>query len=329
MYENVAGLRLSDRYTKVATCDLGEACPVIEKLQGAFVAQPGAAAASDHPVHVRAATCGGIAISTFKFGRTVNIVPHGLAGSVLVTTAISGRAGLGVKGATCGILTGATFIAQEEDSPTFLYDADTEVLKLRFDRSRVEEFCSKMYDQAPNGRLRFEYLMSRPDAANRWTSLLGFVVATLNSSGDGGPSSLELGSMEELLMLTLLSVQPSNYHVDSGRVAKVSSRQFKQAVEYIKQHLETDIRLSDMAEAACCSIRSLTRAFHLASDTTPMQYVHGLRLQRVRAGLSHAKFHDQTIADIAYHWGFRHLGEFNKKYREAFGETPSETRAGR
>jgi transcriptional regulator GlxA family with amidase domain len=130
-------------------------------------------------------------------------------------------------------------------------------------------------------------------------------------------------------MLTLLSIQPNNYHVDSGRMAKVSPRQFKQAVEYIKQHLDTDIRLSDMADAASCSIRSLTRAFHLASDTTPMQYVHGLRLQRVRAGLSHPKFHDQTIADIAYHWGFRHLGEFNRKYREAFGETPSETRAGR
>jgi transcriptional regulator GlxA family with amidase domain len=158
---------------------------------------------------------------------------------------------------------------------------------------------------------------------------LRFVVATLNSAGASGPSPLELASMEEMLMLTLLSIQPSNYHLESGRAAKVSPRQFKYAVEYIRQHLDTDIRLSDMAGAASCSIRSLTRAFHLACDTTPMQYVHGLRLQRVRAGLSTAKYDDQTIAEIAYHWGFRHLGEFNRKYREAFGETPSETRAGR
>jgi AraC-like DNA-binding protein len=109
----------------------------------------------------------------------------------------------------------------------------------------------------------------------------------------------------------------------------VSPRQFKQAVEYIKQQLDTDMRLSDIADAACCSIRSLTRAFHLACDTTPMQYVHGLRLQRVRARLSNTQFDDQTIAEIAYHGGFRHLGEFNRKYREEFGETPSETRAGR
>jgi transcriptional regulator GlxA family with amidase domain len=139
---------------------------------------------------------------------------------------------------------------------------------------------------------------------------------------------LELASIEEMLMLTLLSIQSSNYHVDSGRSARVSPRQFKQAVEYIKQQLDTDMRLSDIADAACCSIRSLTRAFHLACDTTPMQYVHGLRLQRVRARLSNTQFDDQTIAEIAYHCGFRHLGEFNRKYRETFGETPSETRAG-
>jgi AraC-like DNA-binding protein len=328
MHDSVAGLRLSDRYTKVATSDFGEACPIIERLHGAFVAHPRArGAADDEPVHVRAASFGPVAISTFKFGRPIEIVPHGLAGSVLVTTAISGKAGLTVRGGIAGIPVGATFISQEEDSPTFLYDADTEVLKLRFDRGRFEDFCFKMHDCAPKSRLRFDYLMSLPDAENRWTSLLRFVVATLNSSGARSP--MELSSMEELLMLTLLSVQPSNFSVNSGRVGRVSPRQFKQAVEYINQHLDTDIRLSDMAVAACCSIRSLTRAFQLASDTTPMQYVHGLRLQRVRTELSHATVCGKTIADIAYHWGFRHLGEFNRKYREAFGETPSATRAGR
>lgn len=328
VYESEAGLRLSDRYTEVATRDLAEASPVIEKLQGAFVVRSKPAMASrDEPVHVRAAMCGRVAISTFKFGRTVDIVPQGLAGAVLVTTAISGRAGLASGGATYGIRAGATFVSQEEDHPTFLYAADTEVLKLRFDRSRFEEFCFKMHDRAPGGPLRFDYLMSLPDAGKRWTSLLRFVITTLNATAERSPSQMEMASMEELLMLTLLSVQPSNYHADSaGRVVKVSPRQFRQAVEYINHHLESDIRLTDIADAASCSIRSLTRAFHLASDTTPMQYVHGLRLRRVRAELSHAKFHGKTIADVAYHWGFRHLGEFNRKYREVFGETPSETR---
>lgn len=319
-----AGLRLADRYTRVATCDLAEASPAIEKLQGSFVARQGATRnRCEQPVHVRAAACGQVAVSTFQFGRSVEITPQGLAGAVLVTTAISGRAGLsssrGIFAAECG----ATFVSQEEDSPVFIYQPDTEVLKLRFDRSRFEQFGAKLQDQAPHGGLRFDHCMSSPEANNRWTALLRFVVATLNAT----PSPMETASMEELLMMTLLSVQPSNYHADrAGAIGKVSPRQFRQAIEYIQQHLESDIRLSDIADAASCSIRSLTRAFHLASDTTPMQYLHGQRLQRVRSELSQPRLRGKTIADVAYHWGFRHLGEFNRKYREAFGETPSETR---
>jgi AraC-like DNA-binding protein len=328
MVESEAGLRLSDQFTKVNTCDLAEASPAIEQLQGHFFARPRAGVVSGvEPVYVRAASCGHVAVSTFKFGRTVDIEPQGLAGALLVTTAIAGRAGVALRGGTHGIDTGATFVSHEEDAPTFLYGVDTEVLKLRFDRRRFEEFSFKVHDQAPAGPLRFDYLMSRPDAGARWTSLLRFVVATLNTSAARTPSSMELASMEELLMLTLLSIQPSNYHADPvSRISKVSPRQFRQAVEYINDHLESDLRLTDIADAAACSIRSLTRAFHQASDTTPMQYVHGLRLQRVKADLALSTLQQKTIADIAYHWGFRHLGEFNRKYREAFGETPSQTR---
>ena len=328
MVESEASLRLSDTYTKVVSCDLGAATPVIEQLQGSFLARPRhARSSSAEPVHVRAAPCGRVAVSTFKFGRPVEIVPQGLAGAVLVTTAISGRAGLLSRGVTRAIGAGASFISHEEDDPTFVYDVDTEVLKLRFDRRRFEALSFKMHDQARNGPLRFDNLMANGDAGGRWLALLRFVVATLNASAQRGPSRMELDSMEELLMLTLLSNQPSNYHADPAcRIAKASPRQFRQAVDYIAHHLESDLRLTDIADAAACSIRSLTRAFHQASNTTPMQYVHGLRLQRVKVELAQASSQEATIADIAYSWGFRHLGEFNRKYREAFGETPSQTR---
>lgn len=326
MSHSETGLRLADRFTRVATGDLAEARPAIEKLQGAFDVRLGATRdRCEQPVHVRAATCGNVAVSTFQFGRSLEIVPQGLAGAVLVTTAISGRAGLSSSRDIFCAERGATFVSQEEDSPVFLYAPDTEVLKLRFERSRFEKFGAKLHDHTPRGGLRFDCRMPSTEANNRWTALLRFVVATLNAT----PSAMETARMEELLMMTLLSVYPSNYHVDhAGLIGRVSPRQFRQAIEYIQQHLDADIRLSDIAEAASCSIRSLTRAFHLASDTTPMQYLHGLRLQRVRAELSQPRLRDKTIADLAYHWGFRHLGEFNRKYLDAFGETPSQTRAG-
>lgn len=324
-----AGLSLAERFTKVATRDLCEASPMIERLQGAFIARPHRSSTqlAEEPVHVRATACGNVAISTFKFGRTLDIVPKGLAGAVLVTTAIAGRAGLEGADGRWGIRPGATFISQQELSPTFSYDVDTEVLKLRFDRHRLEELRYKMQDHAIGGQLRFDRLMSLPGAADKWVSLLRFVVATLNASEQRCTSSREMACMEELLMLTLISVQPGSYQADIGRRdATVSPRQFRLAVDYIHHHLMEEIRLSDIAGAASCSIRSLARAFNQACDTTPMQYLQGLRLERVKAELSHSTPDQRTIADVAFHWGFRHLGEFNRKYRETFGQTPSETR---
>lgn len=324
MMHTGAGLRLSDLYTSVAARDLDEARCAITRLQGGFSARPASARAPARPVHVRAAMCGQVALSTFCFGREIDIVPHGLAGAVLVTTVIHGRAGLATRGATHGIGAGASFIAHEEDAPTFLYQPDTEVLKLRFARSRLEACAARMHGSADTGPLRFDPLMAQ--AGSRWSALLHYVVATLNDPAARTPSGEELAGMEEMLMLTLLSVQPNNYLCSQAAgKGTVSPRQFRRAVDYIDAHLDSDIRLLDIAAAAACSVRSLTRTFHHAGDTTPMQYVQAQRLQRVHGELSRPE-DAGTIADIAYQWGFRHLGEFNRKYRLTFGETPTATR---
>jgi AraC-like DNA-binding protein len=326
MADSEAELLLSDRFTSVETADLREARSVIERLQGPFAARP-RTGLSRGPVHVRAASCGRVALSTFRFGTSIDIEPRGLEGAILVTTAVTGRAGMAAGGSTVGAGPGATFISQEEDSPTFLYEPDTEVLKLRFERRRFEDACIKMYDRIPDAPLRFHTQMTLPHATARWQALLRYVVARVNAPDDVLLNQAEAASMEELLMLTLLGIQPHSVQAGTGtQVRSVSPRQLRLAVEYIRQNLEAEMTLSEIAAAAGCSIRSLARAFQHASDTSPMQYVYKLRLQRIRSELLGARSGDRTIADIAYQWGYRHLGEFNRKYRDAFGETPSETR---
>ena len=327
MCESEAGLLLSDRFVRVETTDLHEARPAIESLQGPFVARPKSGAIAQESLRVRATSCGHVAISTFRFGTTIDIEPHGLEGAILVTTGIRGKAAMAAGGRMVEVMPGASFISHEEDRPRFLYDPDTEVLKLRFERRRVEEMCVRMYDGLPHAPLHFDGVMSQPSAMRRWDALLRFVVSSVNAPEDAQPCRLAAASMEETLLLTLLSVQPHNYKAGAeSRIKSVSPRQFRIAVDYINQQLDTDITLAAVAEAAGCSIRSLARAFQHAAGTSPMQYVQKLRLERIRAELIRPGGEDRTIADLAYCWGYRHLGEFNRKYRQSFGETPSETR---
>jgi AraC-like DNA-binding protein len=319
-------LLLSDRFSKVSTADMRVARPVIERLQGPYQARPRVPAASG-AVEIRAADCGHVAVSTFSFGRSVDIVPHGLLDTVIVTTAVRGRAAMAIDGSIYRMDAGDTLIAHEEDHPVFRYESDTEVLKLRFQRSRLESLFGRMSGSMPGTRLHFDAAMSDPGVSARWLALLRFLLTTLNGGGTHAPSMLELAAIEDLLMLTLLNNQPHN-HTDAGaRLPEdTASTYYGRADRYIREHLADDIALADIANAAYCSPRSLARAFRQAGQAAPMRYVHQLRLERIHAALLAPASDGATVAQLAFEWGYRHLGEFNRQYRAAFGETPSQTR---
>jgi AraC-like DNA-binding protein len=321
-------LLLSDRFSKVSTADMRIARPVIERLQGPYQARPRVPTAAG-AVEIRAADCGHVAVSTFSFGRSVDIVPHGLVDTVIVTTAVRGRAAMAVGGSIYRMDAGDTIIAHEEDHPVFRYESDTEVLKLRFRRSRLEAFFARTSGALPHGHLHFDAAMADPATAARWLALLRFLLATLNG-GAKAASMLELAAIEDLLMLTLLSNQPHNFAGPAaGLPDDAASTYFGRADRYIREHLADDIALADIANAAYCSPRSLARAFRQAGQAAPMRHVHQLRLERIRAALLAPASDGRTVAELAFAWGYRHLGEFNRQYRAAFGETPSQTREGR
>jgi AraC-like DNA-binding protein len=324
--EDETGLLLAERFSRVSTADVLAARPVIEQLQGPYVARPGAPEPR-RDMRISAAQFGAASISTFAFGREVDIIPCGLADAVIVTTGLKGRGGIVIADRIHDVGVGDTIIAHEEDQPVFIYGPDTEVLKLRFQRARLEQFFLQVHGKASPERLRFDTAMSDSHTAARWLALLRFLVLTLNGPGEHAPSNLELASIEELLMLTLLNHQPHKHHSEPvGRGDEDAPASFGRAVSYIRQNLTGDISLTDIAEAACCSPRTLARVFKQAGELTPIQYVHKLRLQAIRADLLQRSTQNRTVADIAFQWGCRHLGEFNRQYRAAFGETPSATR---
>ncbi|MEV0175840.1 AraC family transcriptional regulator [Streptomyces sp. NPDC050803] len=80
-----------------------------------------------------------------------------------------------------------------------------------------------------------------------------------------------------------------------------------------------------LAAIAQVSVRTLQEAFRKHVGLTPMAYVNEVRLQRVHGQLRASTPGSTTVADVAYQWGFAHLGRFAQRYRERFGETPSQT----
>jgi AraC-like DNA-binding protein len=326
MYEGSSLLQLSDRYTKVSNADLGAASPILEGLQGPFRAYQQARDAVS-AVCIRAALCGTVTVSTLAFGRSVDIVPSGMDDALLVTTAIQGTAAISGREGVFEAKVGETLIAHAEDEATFVYAPDTEVLKLRFSRKRLEQLGARLYGEDISRRLHFELAMTAPGASQRWASLVRYLLVTLNGADLSPVSAQELATLEEHLMLTLLNIQPHNYQAAQNDTRReLVLRHFRDAADYIDGHLSDELTVTCIADAAHCSVRSLARAFEAAGEVAPMQYVHRLRMGKIRAELGSPEANRKTIAEIAFRWGYSHLGEFNRKYRQTYGETPSATR---
>lgn len=65
-------------------------------------------------------------------------------------------------------------------------------------------------------------------------------------------------------------------------------------------------------------------AFRRYRDTTPTAFLRQVRLEQARAELSRLGG-EASVTAVMTRWHFGNVGRFAKRYREAFGELPSET----
>jgi len=101
----------------------------------------------------------------------------------------------------------------------------------------------------------------------------------------------------------------------------------RQAVEraetYVREHIETPVPLSRLCRIVGLSERGLRNAFYGVRGMSPTRCFLAGRLEGVRKALRESWA--ITVTDAATSNGFYELGRFAATYREAFGETPSET----
>jgi AraC-like DNA-binding protein len=60
-------------------------------------------------------------------------------------------------------------------------------------------------------------------------------------------------------------------------------------------------------------------------DDTPQQFILKLRLNRIRRDLAYSDEAERTVTVVSMRWGITELGRLAARYREQFGELPSDT----
>jgi AraC-like DNA-binding protein len=71
--------------------------------------------------------------------------------------------------------------------------------------------------------------------------------------------------------------------------------------------------------------RTLFHAFQSTLGIGPHKFHRLIRLQRLRDALKNSAAEETSVTELAFEYGFSHLGRLAKEYREQFGEHPSQT----
>jgi len=141
--------------------------------------------------------------------------------------------------------------------------------------------------------------------------------------GLGGPH------MREILIMALLQSVPNTYS-DAIRAPApgIAPSHVRRAEAFMHAMAGQHVTLCDIAASAGVSTRALQEGFRNFRNTTPLEALRGIRLERARKALAGAGPGD-SVTTVALACGFTHLSRFSISYFERFRELPSETLRGR
>ncbi len=118
--------------------------------------------------------------------------------------------------------------------------------------------------------------------------------------------------------------RPWGFPVDKERI-RVALR----ARDFMESHLGESLRMEDVCRETGVGLRRMQRAFSCYFQMSPYRYITKARLDRTRRALLAGDPALHSVTETAVDHGFSHLGRFSKVYRDAFGESPSQTLARR
>lgn len=131
---------------------------------------------------------------------------------------------------------------------------------------------------------------------------------------------------ERTLLHVLLKSLPHSYSDRlRNKQRRIAPYYVKRAEEFMRERIEDNITMRDLAAAAGVSPRSVYYGFKTYRSNTPMSYLKTLRLGLARTALLQSRSTDCRVAQVAAKVGYSNPSQFSRDYRGHFGERPIET----
>ncbi|AZG46807.1 AraC family transcriptional regulator [Gordonia insulae] len=278
-------------------------------------------------MHIDAARLGPVTLGWLTYDTEVQIETGPLEDSYHINIPFAGQLLTG-SGSNRVVATKDRAAVYRADQGTILRgwgDTPSRMLAVKIDRNAVDEQLSAMLGQQIADPIGFDLALDISSGhGQQWWSVVQALASTLRVSDSLFRNPMLAGSLTQSLIMGLLLASNHDY---TDRLSVVGEAACPAAIaharEYMHEHVDEHVTPQMVAQAVGLSLRALQSGFQKSLQTTPTRYMRDLRLRRARQDLLAADAAEVGVAEVAFRWGFTHLGRFAGQYREMFGETPS------
>ncbi|MFI1988864.1 AraC family transcriptional regulator [Actinoplanes sp. NPDC020271] len=201
------------------------------------------------------------------------------------------------------------------------------LLSVKVERAALERELDAALDQRIVSPLLLGASFDLADGPGRtWVALVRLLLAELRGT-DGLASQPRMAARWRDMVVSglALTVEHPYGEEPAGLPGPYRPRTVKRALDAMHADPARAYTSKDLAAIAGVGVRVLQDAFRQHVGMSPMTYLRRLRLDGVHAELTRADPGTASVSEVAYRWGFTHLGRFAGAYRARFGISPSVT----
>lgn len=276
------------------------------------------------------ARAGRLTMTRFSYGTGIHLDRFDpQAGNILVLNTLQGALDHQTDGGSVAAGAGDSFVVDCSRTEYWLEgDPDHMQLNLTIPHQVIAETAERWFGFVPDDRLWTRRVkFGGPGSA--WLSLLDYAARTLVQAGSGAGDAAMARHIEEMLCVELLRQWSAAAGLSLQNGARCAAPGYvRRAEEIMEAEAREAPSIGDVARRVGVSARTLSGGFDRFRGLSPRAFLAARRLEGFRRDLE-TRPAEETVTAIASAWGFSNFGALAGRYRERFGEMPSQTRARR
>ncbi|OTG84172.1 AraC family transcriptional regulator [Acinetobacter sp. ANC 4558] len=270
---------------------------------------------------------GRLSLSRLEYGADVYIEPDHLEQFYLIQIPMQGYAEIEINQQKFISYTQVASLISPDQSLKMRWHANSPQLILKINKDDLLQHCRQ---HMPNVHHHLPIFEPKLDFSTQggayFLQLIKTLIDALSYQHHPLHHPMAFKQFESGLFNALIYGQENNllHHIQHQDKKAVSPYFIKRAEAFMREHLHTTLTIEQLAEHAGVSVRTLFTGFKSFLNTTPMSYLKELRFEQAHLELMQNE--QISVTDVAFKWGFTHLGRFSQEYKRRYGELPSRTR---